>query len=157
MTVLKELYNPLIYINDEQWLKLVSLLTDNVLEVNQRKLSKIEIMYTEDWHYPAVYFRLSTELKYESGDAVKSEVSGFTFGFDSDWDNDVLINPLTSQGYWDNWLSDIGITAFFAYHEVGIRKIHKFLEQELKIWDKASKTVPLEIKENEWRELPVND
>jgi hypothetical protein len=54
------LYNPLIYIKDGQWLKFVALLTENVLAINGRILSKVEVLYSEGGFYPAVYFRLTT-------------------------------------------------------------------------------------------------
>ena len=145
--------NPIVYINDEQWLKLVDLLTDNVLALNSRKLLKVECQYTEGGHYPAVYFRLTTVLEDPSDEDPKTEVSGFVFGFNNDWDDDVYIHPLASQGYWEEWLTNNGITCVFNYHEVGLRKLLSFLEKELKVWSISEEQEPIVFPPNEWRLL----
>jgi hypothetical protein len=145
--------NPLIYINDDQWIKLVDLLTDNVLALNSRKLLKVEYQYTAGGHYPAVYFRLTTVLEDATDANPKTEVSGFVFGFNNDWDDDVYIHPLSSQGYWEEWLLENGITSVFNYHEVGLRKLIAFLDKELKIWTVSNEAKNHQFTSNVWREL----
>jgi hypothetical protein len=88
--------NPLTNIKNGQWLKLVELLTDNLFALNSRILAKVEILYIGGDHYPAVYFRLTTDLENPKDKNPKTEISGFLFGFDNDLDNDVYIHPLTS-------------------------------------------------------------
>ena len=145
--------NPLIYINDEQWIKLVDLLTDNVLALNSRKLLQVECLYTAGGHYPAIYFRLTTVLEDPSDADPKTEVSGFVFGFNNDWDDDVYIHPLASQGYWEEWLQKNGITCVFNYHEVGLRKLLAFVDKELKLWNITESANAPEFVANEWRLL----
>lgn len=148
-------HNPLIQISDEQWIKFVDLITDNVLALNSRKLSKVEIFYTEGGHYPAAYFRLTTILDDPADGDLKTEVSGFVFGFNNDWDDDVYIHSLSPQGYWEDWLKENEITATFNYHEVGLRKLYAFLENELKIWNINSDLSTSEFALNEWRLLKL--
>ncbi|TSD67645.1 hypothetical protein FFF34_009735 [Inquilinus sp. KBS0705] len=145
--------NPLININDEQWIKLVELLTDNVLALNSRKLLTVECLYTTGGHYPALYFRLTTVLEDPSDADPKTEVSGFVFGFNNEWDDDVYIHPLSSQGYWEEWLQENGITCVFNYHEVGLRKLVDFLEKELKLWAISEEQKPVAFAPNQWRLL----
>ncbi|WP_374950969.1 hypothetical protein [Mucilaginibacter sp.] len=146
-------HNPLTQISDERWIKFVDLITDNVLALNSRKLSKVEIFYTEGGHYPAAYFRLTTILDDAADDDLKTEVSGFVFGFNNDWDDDVYIHPLSPQGYWEDWLKENEITATFNYHEVGLRKLNEFLENELQVWKLPRNTDTFEFIPNEWRLL----
>lgn len=146
-------YNPLTRIGNQQWIKLVELLTENVLALNSRVLSKVEILYNSDGHYPVAYFRLTTALAKASNGDPQTEVSGFVFGFNNDWDDDVYIHALTPLGYQESWLKENGITSFFTYHEVGLRKLHTFLEKELKIWSITENTVANDSLPNDWREL----
>jgi len=153
MTTITTQRNPLIQTNDQQWIKLVELLSENVLALNSRKLLKIEIQFTEGGHYPAVYFRLTTILDDPADHNLKTEVSGFVFGFNNDWDDDVYIHPLSPLGFWDEWLKKNEITSVFNYHEVGLRKLIAFLENELKIWNITENSNKLEFAPNEWRLL----
>jgi len=155
MTNMINARNPLVNIYDHQWLKLVDLLTENVLALNGRKLSKVETLYTDGGHYPAIYFRLTTLLEDPSDQDLKTEVSGFVFGFNNDWDDDVYIHPLSPQGFWEDWLEENGITSFFTYHEVGLRKLCAFLDKELKLWNIAEDSKQNEFAPNEWRLLKL--
>jgi hypothetical protein len=146
-------YNPLVVISDEQWIKLITLLTENVFILNRRELIKAELQYNDSGHYPAIYFRLTTILDNPDDDDLKTEVSGFVIGFNNDWDDDVYIHPLGPQGYWEDWLDKNGITAKFAYHEVGLRKLYAFLEKVLKLWEITEDAVVMSYIPNEWREL----
>ncbi|WCT14386.1 hypothetical protein [Mucilaginibacter jinjuensis] len=146
-------YNPLRSISEQQWLKLIKLLTENVLALNSRRLSKIELLYADGGHYPAAYFRLTSVLDEQIDKDSKKEVSGFVFGFNNEWDDDVYIHPLTAQGYQEDWLVENGITSFFTYHEVGVSKLHKFLDQELRIWNANQSVNVWEGIINEWRLL----
>jgi hypothetical protein len=153
MSTITKPYNPLINISDEQWLRFIDLVTENVFALNSRALAKVELLHSEGGHYPAVYFRLTT-VDYPVDDDPQTEVSGFVLGFNNEWDDDVYIHPLSEQGFWKDWLVKNGITATFNYHEVGLRKLLFFLAEELKLWE-----VPGEVKYNEflpdvWRELP---
>ena len=145
--------NPLIHINDQQWIKLVEFLTENVLALNSRKLFKIEMQYTEGGHYPAIYFRLTTILDDPADQDLKTEVSGFVFGFNNEWDDDVYIHPLSSLGFWEDWLKANAITSIFNYHEVGLRKLVAFLENELNLWNITENSNLPECAPNEWRLL----
>jgi hypothetical protein len=145
--------NPLIHISDEQWIKLVEFLTENVFALNSRKLLKVEVQHTEGGHYPALYFRLTTVLEDPADNDLKTEVSGFVFGFNNDWDDDVYIHPLSSLGFWEDWLQDNAITSVFNYHEVGLRKLNSFLEDELKLWNIPESSVLPEYASNAWRLL----
>ena len=145
--------NPLIHINDQQWIKLVEFLTENVLALNSRKLLKIETQYTEGGHYPALYFRLTTVLDEPADQDLKTEVSGFVFGFNNEWDDDVYIHPLSTLGFWEDWLKHNAITSVFNYHEIGLRKLITFLENELKLWDITENSNLPEYAPNEWRLL----
>ena len=157
MTTITTPRNPLIHINDHQWIKLVEFLTENVLALNSRKLLKIEIQHTEGGHYPAIYFRLTTVLDVPAEQDLKTEVSGFVFGFNNDWDDDVYIHPLSSLGFWDNWLKENEITSIFNYHEVGLRKLIAFLENELKIWNITKNSNTPAFAPNEWRLLAYDN
>jgi hypothetical protein len=145
--------NPLIQINDDQWIKLVEFLTENVLALNSRILLKIEIQHTEGGHYPAIYFRLTTVLDEPADQDLKTEVSGFVFGFNNEWDDDVYIHPLSTLGFWEDWLKRNAITSVFNYHEIGLRKLITFLENELKLWSKTENSNLPEYAPNEWRLL----
>lgn len=149
-----KLANPLISINDLQWIKLVELLTENVFALNGRKLIKIEALFTEGGHYPTVYFRL-TSVAEKSNEHDNAEVSGFVFGFNDDWDDDVYIHSLSEQGYWPEWLKDNGINTTFNYHEVGLRKLLSFIEKELKVWSIPEVVSPRQHVSNKWRLLKL--
>lgn len=155
METLKKLYNPLVNIKDEQWMKLVQMLITAVLELNARVLTKVEQMYVVG-HYPAMYFRLTTVLERPEKEGSKPEVSGFVVGFDNDYDDDVFLESLSPHAYWEHWLAENGITTIFAYHEVGIRKIMRFFEKELKIWEQVEGGETQNIKEDEWREIALS-
>ncbi|OCX54199.1 hypothetical protein BEL04_08025 [Mucilaginibacter sp. PPCGB 2223] len=144
--------NPLINIDHLQWIKLVELLTENVFALNNRRLTQVENLFTEGGHYPAVYFRLTT-LPENSDDQNKVEVSGFVFGFNNDWDDDVYIHPLSPQGFWEDWLVKNGINTTFNYHEVGIRKLYSFIDKEIKIWSTIDFAQKSDIPVEEWRIL----
>ncbi len=86
-------------------------------------------------------------------DDLKPEVSGFSFGYDIDIDDEVYIQPLSSDGYWEDFLKEMGITHFFTSNNVGIKKLYKFLSKDLKIW---ADEVPAQIiipEPNKWRTL----
>ena len=157
MAVKNALYNPLTKITGEQWIQLVELLTENVFALNSRILLKIETYYAEGGHYPAIYFRLTTILEDPGDNDPKPETSGFVFGFNNDWDDDVYIHPLSPQGYWEDWLTENEITSVFNYHEVGLWKILSFLEKELNLWGIAGDADAVEYKPNEWNLLKVYD
>lgn len=153
MSTLTKPYNPLINISDQKWLKFIDVITENVFALNSRALTKVELLHSEGGHYPAVYFRLTTS-DYPADADSQTEVSGFVLGFNNEWDDDVYIHPLSEQGFWKDWLIKNGITSTFNYHEVGLRKLLFFLNEELKLWE-----VPLDVKYNEyvpdvWRLLP---
>jgi hypothetical protein len=150
------LYNPLIYIKDGQWLKFVALLTENVLAINGRILSKVEVLYSEGGFYPAVYFRLTTVLEDSPDEDLKPEISGFVLGFNNDWDEDVYLHPLSSQGYMEDWLMENNITSLFVYHDVGLRKLFKFLETELKLWETADHAIAQTFTPKQWQELAAS-
>lgn len=134
MKTLNDAQNVLLKVSDDQWLKLVEMLTYGVLELNSRTLKKVEIKYSVG-HYPAMHFRLTTILN-DSADANRlPQVSGFRFAFDQDIDDDVYIEPLSSDGFWEDYLDKEGITHVFASNEVGIRKLYRFINDELHLWD----------------------
>lgn len=83
------------------------------------------------------------------------EISGFAFGFNNEWDDDVYIHSLSEQGYWPEWLKENGINATFNYHEVGLRKLVTFLEKDLKVWSIADGSEPNQFVPNEWRLLKI--
>lgn len=141
--------NQLTSIDDSQWIKLVELLTENVFALNGRTLNKIEYLFTEGEHYPAVYFRL-TSVTEKSNNDQNAEISGFVFGFNNDWEDDVYIHPLSEQGYWAEWLKDNGINAIFNYHEVGLRKLLSFIEKELNVWSITEEVPGRQVVANEW-------
>jgi len=145
--------NPLMFIDDQLWVKLVDLITENVFALNSLKLFKVDILYTEGGHYPAVYFRLTTILEDSIDSDIKTEVSGFVFGFNNDWDDDVYIHPLSPLGFWDEWLKENQITSIFNYHEVGLRRLNAFIERELKLWEIPEEPTLPGFSMNEWRLL----
>ncbi len=146
-------HSNLLKIADQQWIDLVELLTENVLALNSRVLSTLEIMYQADGHFPVYLFRLTSILEDPEDSDLKPEISGFSFGYDTDIDNEVYIQPLSSDGYWEKFLNETGITHFFSTNNVGMKKLYKFLSKDLKIWDDE---VPAQIiipEPNMWRTL----
>jgi hypothetical protein len=146
-------HSNLLKITDQQWIDLVELLTENVLALNSRILSNIEIMYQADGHFPVLLFRLTSIIEDPEDGNLNPEISGFSFGYDTDIDDEVYIQPLSSDGYWETFLKEIGITHFFAPNNVGMKKLYKFLSKNLKIWDDE---VPAQIivpETNKWRTL----
>ena len=146
-------HNSLLKITDQQWIDLVELLTENVLALNSRILLNIEIMYQADGHFPVYLFRLTSVIEDPEDGELKPEISGFSFGYDTDIDDEVYIQPLSSDGYWEAFLNEIGITHFFSTNNVGMKKLNKFLSKNLKIWDDE---VPAQIivpEANKWRTL----
>lgn len=152
MSAITKPYNPLTNISDQKWLKFIDLITENVFALNSRALTKVELLHTVGSHYPAVYFRLTTS-DYPIDADPQIEVSGFVLGFNNEWDDDVYIHPLSEQGFWKDWLIKNGITSIFNYHEIGLRKLLFFLNEELKLWDTPEQVENLELIPNEWREL----
>jgi hypothetical protein len=151
MKTLDEAQNVLLKVSDEQWLKLVEMLTYGVLELNARALSKVEIMYSVG-HYPAMHFRLTTILDDPTDGNLFPQVSGFRFCFDQDIDDDVYIEPLSSDGFWEDYLEKMGITHVFTTNEVGIRKLYRFINDELHLWDDFFAEVA-KPEEDTWRTL----
>lgn len=146
-------HSNLLKIADQQWIDLVELLTENVLALNSRVLSTVGIMYQADGHFPVYLFRLTSILEDPADGDLQPEVSGFSFGYDTDIDDEVYIQPLSSDGYWEKFLNETGITHFFSTNNVGMKKLYKFLSKELKIWDDE---VPAQIivpETNKWRTL----
>jgi hypothetical protein len=152
MKTLDEAQNVLLSVSDEQWLKLVEMLTYGVLELNARTLAKVEIMYSVG-HYPAMHFRLTTILDDQTDGNPLPQVSAFRFAFDQDIDDDVYIEPLSSDGYWEDYLEKEGITHVFASNEVGIRKLYRFINEELHLWDDVPFTKIEKPGEDTWRTL----
>lgn len=146
--------NPLTTIDDSQWIKLVELLTENVFALNGRTLLKIENLFTEGGHYPAVYFRL-TSMAEKANVQQSIEISGFVFGFNNDWDDDVYIHPLSEQGYWPEWLKGNDINATFNYHEVGLRKLLSFIDKELNVWSIPDEGPAPQFIANKWKLLKL--
>ncbi|GAA4920094.1 hypothetical protein [Mucilaginibacter defluvii] len=152
MKTLDEAQKVLLKVSEEQWLKLVEMLTYGVLELNARSLKKVEIMYSVG-HYPAMHFRLTTVLNDPADGNPSQQVSGFRFAFDQDIDDDVYVEPLSSDGYWEDYLEKEGINHVFVSNEVGIRKLYRFIDDELKLWDDTA-VDKTEIPEQDvWREL----
>jgi hypothetical protein len=104
MSTITKPYNPLINISDQQWLKFIDLITENVFALNARVLTKVELLHHVGDHYPAVYFRLTTCLEDPQDKDLQTQVSGFVLGFNNEWDDDVYIHPLSEQGFWKEWL-----------------------------------------------------
>ena len=154
MKTLDEAQNVLLSVSDEQWLKLVEMLTYGVLGLNARTLRKVEIMYSVG-HYPAMQFRLTTVLNDPADGNLSKQVSGFRFAFDQDIDDDVYIEPLSSDGYWEDYLEKEGITHVITSNEVGIRKLYRFVSDELKLWDEQQPLNTKNCVEDQWRELFV--
>lgn len=152
MKTLDEAQNVLLNISDEQWLKLVEILTYGVLELNARTLKKTEIMYSVG-HYPAMHFRLTTVLNDPEDGNDLPQVSGFRFAFDQDIDDDIYIEPLSSDGFWDDYLEKMGITHVFTSNEVGIRKLYRFINEELHLWDDRLFAEVARPEEDTWRTL----
>lgn len=152
MKSLDEAQNVLLNISDEQWLKLIEMLTYGVLELNARTLQKTEIMYSVG-HYPAMHFRLTTILNDSDDGNNQPQVSGFRFAFDQDIDDDVYIEPLSSDGFWDDYLEKMGITHIFTSNEVGIRKLYRFINEELHLWDDRLFAEVERPVEDTWRTL----
>ncbi|MET3981743.1 hypothetical protein ABIB62_004360 [Mucilaginibacter sp. UYP25] len=146
-------HSNLLKIADQQWIDLVELLTENVLALNRRLLTTVEIMYRIDGHFPVFLFRLTSILEYPEDGDLMSEISGFSFGYDTDIDNEVYIQPLSSDGYWEKFLKEIGITHFFSPNNVGMKKLYKFLSKNLKIWDNELPAQIIVLKPNKWRTL----
>ncbi|MDT3401025.1 hypothetical protein [Mucilaginibacter terrae] len=155
MTVLHKI-NPLPFISDKQWLSFVRLMTENALALNNRALVKAEIMLTDGGHYPSAYFRLTSELDEPAVQPLLQETSGFSLGFDLDWDEDVIIQPLTPQGYEQDWLNENGIIAVFTYHDIGLRRIIRFLKEELKLWEISGTPKNIPAHPLDWRELRLD-
>lgn len=147
MRTLEEAQIALLSISDDQWLKLVEMLTYGVLELNSRTLTKVEIMFNVG-HYPAMHFRLTTVLNDASDQNSSKQVSGFRFGFDQDIDDEVYIEPLSADGFWEDYLKENGITHVFASNEVGIKKLYRFIADELRLWEE---------REYEEIEMPAED
>lgn len=148
-------HSNLLKITDPQWIDLVELLTEDVLALNSRVLETVEIMYQADGHFPVFLFRLTSIMEDPEDGERKPEVSGFSFGYDIDIDDEVYIQPLSSDGYWEDFLKEMGITHFFTSNNVGMKKLYKFLSKNLKIWDDE---VPVQIivpEPNKWRKLFV--
>ncbi|EHQ24780.1 hypothetical protein [Mucilaginibacter paludis] len=148
-------HSNLLKITDQQWINLVELLTENVLALNSRTLSSVEIMYRADGHFPVYLFRLTSTLEDPEDQDLMPQVSGFSFGYDTDIDDEVYIQPLSPDGYWEKFLDDIGITHIFTTNNVGMKKLYKFLSEDLKIWNDE---VPAQIiipEPNVWRTLLV--
>ncbi|WP_295769244.1 hypothetical protein [uncultured Mucilaginibacter sp.] len=156
MTSIHKTRNPFPSVTDQQWIKFILMLTDNVMALNGLVLSKVEIMLTEGGHYPAAYFRLTSTPEKPGGLPVAPLVSGFLIGFDLDWDKDVIIQPLSPQGYQENWLSENGINSVFTYHDVGLQKLMTFLEKELQLWQLAETALAADKPADEWRELALS-
>lgn len=152
MRTLEESTNFLLNVSDEKLLELVELLTHGVLELNARILKKIEIMYSVG-HYPAMLFRLTTELIDPADGERLSQVSGFRFALDQDIDDDVYIEPLSSDGFWEEYLQKTGITHIFSSNEVGIKSLYRFINDKLKLWDNTVKVKVDEMVEDVWRDL----
>lgn len=153
MTSINKTRNPFPSITDQQWVRFIVMLTDNVFALNGLVLSKAEVMLTEGGHYPAAYFRLTSIPERSAGLPAEPQVSGFLIGFDLDWDKDVIIQPLSPQGYQEDWLNENGITSAFTYHDVGLQKLMAFLEKELKLWQIAETALEADTPIDEWREL----
>jgi hypothetical protein len=146
-------HSSILKVTDQQWLDLVEMLTYNVLALNSRVLSTVELMYRDGGHYPVFHFRLTSVLEDPTDNDLKPEVSGFSFGYDPDMDDEVYIQPLSPDGYWEDFLEEIGITHFFTSNEVGMKKLYKFLSENLKMWNDeiaAHITIPEPYK---WRSL----
>lgn len=152
MKTLVEAQNALLNVTDEQWLKLVEMLTYGVLELNSRTLTKVELMYSVG-HYPAMHFRLTTVLNDPIDGNPLLQVSGFRFGFDQDIDDDVYIEPLSSDGFWEDYLEKMGINHVFTSNEVGIRKLYRFINDELHLWDDTTINDIEKPEQDVWRVL----
>ncbi|UEG51410.1 hypothetical protein LLH06_10540 [Mucilaginibacter daejeonensis] len=156
MKTLDEAQNVLLSVSDEQWLKLVGMLTYGVLELNARKLSKVEVMYSVG-HYPAMHFRLTTILDDPTDGNPLPQVSGFRFAFDQDIDDDVYIESLSSDGFWDDYLEKMRITHVFTTNEVGVKKLYRFINDELHLWDANSVAQITKPEQDVWRDLKTYD
>ena len=146
-------HSNLLKITDQQWIGLVELLTENVLALNSRILSNVEIMYQADGHFPVFLFRLTSIMEDPEDGNLKPEISGFSFGYDIDVDDEVYIQPLSSDGYWDKFLNETGITHFFSTNNVGMKKLYKFLSKDLKIWDDELPAQIIVPEPDMWRNL----
>ena len=146
-------HSNLLKITDQQWINLVELLTENVFALNSRVLTTTEIMYRADGHFPVLFFRLTSIIEDPEDGDLKPEISGFSFGYDIDIDDEVYIQPLSPDGYWEDFLKEIGITHFFAPNNVGMKKLYKFLSNDLKIWDDEVLGQIIIPEANKWRNL----
>ena len=146
-------HSNLLKITDQQWIDLVELLTENVLALNSRILLNIEIMYQADGHFPVYLFWLTSVIEDPEDGNLKPEISEFSFGYDTDIDDEVYIQALSSDGYWEKFPEEIGVIHFFSPNNVGRKKLHKFLSKNLKIWDDKVPAQIIVSKPNNWRTL----
>lgn len=143
----------LLMVTDGQWLELMNMVTEGVMAVSGRRIAQTEILFSEGGHYPSMYFRLTSVPEDTEAIDPQPQVSGFVFGFDADIDDEVYIQPLSPDTYREDWLEENGINHFFAWHEVGVKKLYRFLSEELKLWSGDAPGVPEVTTPGQWKTL----